>query len=239
MFVATVVPCRRLSTSASATPAFAQSAADALDDAARRVVRGRRDLVDGDPARLLVDEDQVGERAADVDADRASCRDLLRAPGRSPRPTSSICSSLAVQVRGRDLVDPQLGQLADPLQAPLRRPGDREVVDELAGQVARCARPTSRGGPRSSRSRSRAATSRVISSGMPWSRVPLQRVRDVVRAGGRRPAALAPRPPPGRRRPTSRRARRSRPRPGSRPASSAPARTCSIAQRTDAGLTPT
>ena len=45
---------------------------DALDDAARGVVRGRRDLVDGDPALLLVDQDQVGERAADVDADRRS-----------------------------------------------------------------------------------------------------------------------------------------------------------------------
>ena len=48
--------------------------ADALDDAARRIVRRRRNLVDGDPARLLVDEDQVGERAADVDADALHAR---------------------------------------------------------------------------------------------------------------------------------------------------------------------
>ena len=44
-------------------------AADAVDDAAGRVVGGGGDLVDGDPARLLVDEGQVGERAADVDSD--------------------------------------------------------------------------------------------------------------------------------------------------------------------------
>ena len=49
---------------------------DALAGAASRVVRRRRDLVDRDPARLLVDEDQVGERAPDVDAD--SLHGLLR-----------------------------------------------------------------------------------------------------------------------------------------------------------------
>ena len=85
MFVATVVPWRRLSTSARPTPAFAQSSPDALAGAARRVVRRRRDLVDRDPARLLVDEDQVGERAADVDADalHGLLRSALRvcAPG--------------------------------------------------------------------------------------------------------------------------------------------------------------
>src|SRR6185436_18665075 len=65
----------------------------ALDDAAGRIVRGRGDLVDGGPALLLVDQDQVVERAADVDAD------ALHAPtpcsaGTIARPTSSICSNL-------------------------------------------------------------------------------------------------------------------------------------------------
>src|SRR4029077_20309449 len=66
---------------------------DALDDAARGVIRGRRDLVDGDPALLLVDQDQIGERTADIDADS------LQAPTSSSAgtivcPTSSICSNL-------------------------------------------------------------------------------------------------------------------------------------------------
>ena len=58
MFVATVVPCRRLSTSPSATPAFAHSPRmpSTTPRAGSSGVDG--DLVDGDPARLLVDEDR-------------------------------------------------------------------------------------------------------------------------------------------------------------------------------------
>src|SRR5262249_47497429 len=61
----------------------------ALDDAARGVVRGRGDLVDRDPPLLLVDEDQVGERAADIDADplHAATSWTIDCP------TSSICSN--------------------------------------------------------------------------------------------------------------------------------------------------
>ena len=130
MFVATVVPCRRLSTSASATPAFAQSAADAFDHAAGRVVRRRRNLVDRDPAGFLVDEDQVGERAADVDPDPLHAGAPASA-GTISRPTRSHLLEPAVQVGGRDLRDAERGQLADPLEAAFGRAEDRVVVDQL------------------------------------------------------------------------------------------------------------
>ena len=42
---------------------------------------------------------------------------------------------LAVQVGARDLVDPELVQAPATSRAPVGAPGDREVVDELAGQV--------------------------------------------------------------------------------------------------------
>jgi hypothetical protein len=58
MFVATVVPCRRLSTCASDDPGLAAELADAFDRRRARVVGRRGDLVDRDPARLLVDEDR-------------------------------------------------------------------------------------------------------------------------------------------------------------------------------------
>ena len=66
--------------------------ADALDHAARGVVRGRRNLVDRDPAGFLVDEDQVGERAADVDPDPLHAGAPASA-GTISRPTRCICSS--------------------------------------------------------------------------------------------------------------------------------------------------
>ena len=65
----------------------------ALDDAARRVVRRGGNLVDGDPALLLVDQDQVGERAADVDADPLHAPTSCSA-GTIVCPTTSICSNL-------------------------------------------------------------------------------------------------------------------------------------------------
>jgi hypothetical protein len=43
--------------------------ADAAHGALRRVVRRRGELVDEDPARLVVYVDQIRERAADVDAE--------------------------------------------------------------------------------------------------------------------------------------------------------------------------
>src|SRR3990172_3833075 len=75
MLVATVVPWRRLSTSARATPALAQRSRTpstpprAGASGGGGVVGGGRDFGDRDPARLLVEEDEVGEGAADVDAD--------------------------------------------------------------------------------------------------------------------------------------------------------------------------
>ena len=55
-------------------------AVDALDDAAGGIVGGGRDLVDGDATRLFVDEDQVGEGAADVysDALHGGCSPAFR-----------------------------------------------------------------------------------------------------------------------------------------------------------------
>ena len=96
---------------------------DALDRPARRVVRRGRDLVDGDPTRLLVDEDQVGERAADVDADALHRLD----PGRGQRsddlaPDPLHLVELAVQVGAGDLVDPERLELSDLRQALLDRP---------------------------------------------------------------------------------------------------------------------
>jgi hypothetical protein len=67
--------------------------ADALDGAARRVVRRGRDLVDRDPARFLVDEDQVGKRPADVDAQAPHAGIAARA-GMIVSPTRSSCSCL-------------------------------------------------------------------------------------------------------------------------------------------------
>jgi len=67
-------------------------AADAFDHAAGRVIRRRRNLVDRDPAGLLVDEDQVGEGAADVDPDPLQAGAPASA-GTISRPTSSIWSS--------------------------------------------------------------------------------------------------------------------------------------------------
>ena len=121
-----------------------------------------------------------------------------------------------VQVRGRDLVDPERGQLADPLEAPLRRPGDREVVDELAGQVARVLGrrvevagvvvvPVARG------DEPRHLLRHAVLG------FQLHHVRDVVRARGRRPAALLPRLVLVVGHAHARRARRSRPRPGRAP----------------------
>ena len=57
------------------------------------------------------------------------------ARGRSTRRRADLVEP-AVQVGGRDLVDPELCQLADPLEATVRRPGDREVVDQLAREPA-------------------------------------------------------------------------------------------------------
>ena len=188
---------------------------DALDDAARRVVRGRRDLVDGDPALLLVDQDQVGERAADVDAD------ALHAPTSCERRNDRLPDQLhllepPVQVRGRDLVDPQLAQLSDLLQAPLHRPGDDEVVDELAGQIARVL---------GRRVEVAGVVVVLVARGDEAGHL----LRHAVLAGstsarrrcGSRtppaPSGTPPTPPPGRPRRASRRARRSRPRRGRGP----------------------
>ena len=92
MFVATVVPWRRLSTSSSGTPAFLTEAANALDDAPRRVVGRRGHLVDGDAPRLLIDEDEIGEGPADVDADALHAV-VLASAGTISRPTRRIWST--------------------------------------------------------------------------------------------------------------------------------------------------
>jgi hypothetical protein len=65
--------------------------AHARDDAPSGVVRGGGDLVDRDFSRLLVDEDQVREGAADVDADTLHLL-LPRSAGTISSPTRSICS---------------------------------------------------------------------------------------------------------------------------------------------------
>ena len=238
MFVATVVPCRRLSTSASATPAFAHSAADALDDAARRVVRGRRDLVDRDPARLLVDEDQVGERAADVDADPLHRSHLLRAAGMivCGRPAPSARSSRS-GTRTRPRRPPARPALrSSPGTAP---PGRRSRSRRRARPSdSSCAPPTSRGGRRSSRSR---RALRRAGSSPPACRAPgcascVSAMWFAHAAGAQRHSSHASSWSSPTRIAQSAEISTSS---GSRPASSAPARTWSIAQRTDAGWTPT
>ena len=50
-------------------PCLGAQLLDALDDGARRIVGSGGNLVDRDLSGFLVDEDHVGERAADVDAD--------------------------------------------------------------------------------------------------------------------------------------------------------------------------
>ena len=189
MFVATVVPCSRLSTSASGTPAFSHRARARRRRAAGRIVRSGGNLVDGDPARLLVDEDQVGERAADIDADP------LHAAVSSERrndllPDAVHLVEAPVQVGARDLVDPELRELPD-----FSRHGSR-------GPRSRSRRRGRRSGARVLRRGvevagvvvvgSRACDRRVIVLGHAVLRIPLHRVLDVVRAGGGRPAALRP-----------------------------------------------
>jgi hypothetical protein len=56
----------------------------ALDDGAGQVVRGRGDLVDCNPSGFLVDEDEVGERAADIDADALHAPSSAWVSGRTP-----------------------------------------------------------------------------------------------------------------------------------------------------------
>ena len=70
---------------------FLTEAANALDDAPRRVVRRRGHLVDGDAPRLLIDEDEIGEGPADVDADALHAVVLARQRTIS-RPTRCIWS---------------------------------------------------------------------------------------------------------------------------------------------------
>ena len=67
VFEPTVVPC---STSLTRR-AVGQQGAQALDDALAIVVRGGRGLVRAHPA-VAVDRDEIGERAADIDAE-VSC----------------------------------------------------------------------------------------------------------------------------------------------------------------------
>src|SRR5262249_48078683 len=67
--------------------------ADAVGAAASGVVGGGGDLVDGDPAGVLVDEDQVGERAADVDAEALHAGIAVSA-GTIDSPTRRIWSRL-------------------------------------------------------------------------------------------------------------------------------------------------
>ena len=52
-----------------AAPGVVQQRDDALLDGLRRLLRRRQELADADRAGVLVDQDEVGERAADVDAD--------------------------------------------------------------------------------------------------------------------------------------------------------------------------
>jgi len=67
--------------------------ADAVGAAAGGVVGSGRDLVHADPARLLVDEDQVGERAADVDAEPLHAG-IAASAGMIDSPTRRSCSCL-------------------------------------------------------------------------------------------------------------------------------------------------
>ena len=53
-------------------------ARDAFDDAASRVVWRRRDLVDSDLAGFLVNEDEIGECAADIDSNALHVNAPLR-----------------------------------------------------------------------------------------------------------------------------------------------------------------
>src|SRR5436190_335498 len=74
-------------------PRLLAQRADAVDDAAGGIVGSGGDLVDGDPAGLLVDEDQVGEGAPDVDADALHAT-TFRSAGMIVSRTRSICSNL-------------------------------------------------------------------------------------------------------------------------------------------------
>ena len=69
MLVAIVVPWKTCVERRRARRRPLASAPDALHRPLRRVVGRRRQLVDEDHAGLVVDVDQVGERAADVDSE--------------------------------------------------------------------------------------------------------------------------------------------------------------------------
>ena len=76
--VAMVVPCRTRATSAPASPAGLQHLGDAVAEAARGIVRRRRRLGRPDAARGRVEQRDVGEGAAGVDADDDAGRPALR-----------------------------------------------------------------------------------------------------------------------------------------------------------------
>ena len=69
MFVAIVVPWKTWSSADGLVAGLLGQLADALHRSLRGVVGRRRQLVDEDLPGLVVDVDQVGERAADVDSE--------------------------------------------------------------------------------------------------------------------------------------------------------------------------
>ena len=69
MLVAIVVPWNTWSSADGSWPASA-AISRMPDGSCRGILRRRRQLVDADHPGLVVDEDQVGERSADVDSKR-------------------------------------------------------------------------------------------------------------------------------------------------------------------------
>ena len=110
MFVAIVVPWKTCSSRDGSVPASAVSSRMPCTVPCEGSSGRRRELVDEDLARLVVDVDQVGERAADVDSQALhGCEhdlpEVLAALHQSPSPRAPRSS-------GNDLVDERRDQPA-------------------------------------------------------------------------------------------------------------------------------
>ena len=123
--MATVVPCSTCATSASAMPASSQTCCDAVQHADGLVGGGRGGLGPPGGAAALLDQQDVGERAADVDAEPVAHglnSRLLLLIGRADHDGAGV-----VDVGGHDGLRP--GRVAGPDGGD-----DLEVVGEAAPQ---------------------------------------------------------------------------------------------------------
>jgi hypothetical protein len=108
--VATVVPCSTRATVAAREPDALQDLGDAIAEAARGVV-GRRGVFGGsDAARRRIEQRDVGERAAGVDADDHGASALVSRPSAS----TSLVAVAVEELRSR-------GRGARVAAAPTRR----------------------------------------------------------------------------------------------------------------------